>query len=214
MGKQLKGHTMRKLFLFILFGCIAACTPKASLSLTEFTVKEGKHDFTPNFFHFRFKDYSVVYACKFTNDSKYLIEGPDQYDWLKGAGYSNELVTNTKNSAMWAWRFNPVTDLFEVTGYFNKDWKSFYSENTFNRKMLKVKTEELFFVELKKDRKHDYYELKIYTDPHGEVLVYRLQYNKLKFADRNIGSWFGGTSPAPKIVKIYWIMNPNEGNYK
>ncbi len=174
-------------------------------SQTKYTVKEGKHDFTPNHIQLKTDGFVVEYECVFYDVSKYILPNEDQLDWNKGAGWTNHILTNTKNSAMWGWRWNPTIDLFEITGYFHRDNKALYAENNFGGKTFKVTVGEYFYVRfIKNIAGDDFYRVIIHNKNNTKYLTYEVQYDQLKCCDRNIGSWFGGNQSAPNTISIFW----------
>lgn len=77
----------------------------------------------------------------FTEQSKYILDPTDQKDLNKGYGISGNLTNNHDISIMLGWRYNPQTDLFELTPYAHNGSLSkriWPSDNKHNPKILKT----------------------------------------------------------------------------
>lgn len=194
-----------KPILLILFLFLSAFN--AEPTFTEYTVDKGSNNFKPDQFKIVCdKKFTLVYYVKFTDDSKYEIKNQDgtyhedQWDWLKGGGISNNLLSNMKDAALWAFRWNAVLKKFELTGYFHVNGKTFYSENTFQNRMVRVDTNEILKITVEKN---NVWSVKIYNSSDVLLQSYSILSSGTPCLSRYIGAWFGGTSPAPKVCKIY-----------
>jgi len=176
----------------------------STTNLTTYTVKKGEHDFKPNTLKLTFGDISCKYTVMFTEKSKYIIPNENQLDWNKGSGSSNELFTNFKNSAMWAWRWNTKKNVFQCTGYFHKNDKRYYAENYFSGKVFEIEPNHKFDVYFYKKTKQSQYQIMFRDMNSDNTVIYDMQYDNLKSWNRNIGAWFGGNEAAPSDVEIYF----------
>lgn len=171
-----------------------------NINFVEYKVESGKHDFKPNKFkilgsgsiHHR-------YFVKFNEKSKYIINKEDQLDWCKGGGVSNHLFTNTKNSVMWAFRYNTKIDSFELSPYFNINGGNFYAENL---KIPTVKTKnQVIIIDIFR-KKHSSTVI-MYSEEGVTLCNTTVATEKPKHFSRLIGAWFGGNRTAPHDVYIY-----------
>ncbi len=117
---------MKKLSIILVIAIIAisSCQKKEN-GYTLYEVKKGKHR---SFFGIpdRVDDSFTINFC-INND--YNLEGVDQYDWSKIAGFYAGRPSS--NSMRLAWRYNPETDLIEIGVYAYVDGKIVKSDKEF-----------------------------------------------------------------------------------
>ena len=80
---------------------------------------------------------NVAWTVCFDKNCAYTLPGADQRDWNKGGGLSfasallsKEMLSNHVDSAMWGWRYNPLTGLIELTAYCHIDGKRPFLQQT------------------------------------------------------------------------------------
>ena len=134
------------------------------------------------------------------DNCKYTLPGEDQKDWNKLAGLSFSLYTNHQNSAMFGWRWNPVTQVFEINVYCHIAGKVEMSETIF-----KTPANKEFAAWLEMDYKRNTVTFHIYagTPADYEKVETTVAFKSLPIITREIGAWFGGNNPAPHQM-ILW----------
>lgn len=187
---------MRVLLFVLLFASCNKAVVKPQTPFGEYTVKAGNHKFYPYEIGFT-SGGSWVFDVSCNSNSSYVLPFPDSEDWNKMTGISWSLLSNTKRSTMLAFRDRSTASATEY---------SFYSHTQDG---------------VVKDRG-------ILTVPYGHTVRYSIKelqgnYISLRLEDivtknyiedvilitgrgiskRYIGSYFGGTSPAPNDVTVY-----------
>ena len=171
---------------------------------TLYEVKAGEHDYKPKqpfggvLSRFKTSEIDAIeYSIWFDSSSIYVHpESDDQIDWNKGGGWSFDLLTNHNNSVMWAWRWTPELQAFEISAYAHISRERFL----FDTPYLIVKPYEKFFVTIRE------YEPKTWrvTLRDSDNAIYK----EVKFSTqgkkaRRIEPWFGGNNPSPHDGKMY-----------
>lgn len=166
--------------------------------MKSYKVKKGKHDFKPTdsigIANPCLKE--IKYKVVFTESCKYILPGEDQDDWNKGGGVSFSLLSNRKNSVMWAWRYKPVFDRIQLCAYWHENGVAHYAETENDFPFACNPGEEItisirkagkdWFVDF---RAHDGYFQKPVTAKGTPI--------------RPIGVYFGGNRPAPQDIEIF-----------
>lgn len=130
----------------------------------------------------------------FTTNSIYDLKDEDQYDWNKLTGITFTPLRPDTDAIMVAWRYNVVTQMFEIGPYYNVDLARIMPTQS-----------EVIAVPLGQEFLHslDYNGI---TLTYGDQTVHKpIPANlspKVLTAVR-INSWFGGTSVAPKTISYY-----------
>jgi len=184
--------------------------------MTKYTVSKGNHAFKiggilPPVPVVRKGIERVEWRVKFAPNCAYSLLGPDQMDWNKGGGVSFDLLTNHQDAAMWAWRYNPLTGVIEMTAYCHIDGKRpFLKGSSYSQSHPGVSGEVCLEVELgveavvtlligRKEKRYDlYFGLK-----GGRQYQVGVPYNHDKTIGRIINPWFGGNNTAPHRMDIF-----------
>lgn len=174
--------------------------------MKQVTHKPGRHDsgfrlsrITPLPWFFlkrRFLSLNV----QFQEESKYTLPGEDQGDWNKVGGINAQVwKPSNKNSAMLAWRYNPVSDLFELTAYANVG-----GQNKYNSFIVGVPAGDWVHCEIEFPARN-MMSLSLYVQVAGgawNLAGYEeWEYPVHIRAAAVIGPWFGGNNPAPKEIQ-------------
>jgi len=159
-----------------------------------YKVKEGKHAYKPYQLKIRRNARAIKYTVAMDWENMYDLQDEDQQDWNKGGGLSFNMFTNHRNSAMWAWRYNPVTNFFEI-GYYchinGKIEKSAQPEINvapllpFDVLMVFMKDAVLFEFKTVLERK-----------------TVSISIGNWGNWSREIFPWFGGNNPAPEDLSF------------
>lgn len=129
----------------------------------------------------------------------------DQWDWNKGCGFSYDLLTNHKDSVMWSWRYNPLTQLIEVGLYAHVDGKAL----KFGKPLASVAIGDAVEINLSVNYEGKYYfmEFIAYRGTQIAELMEATRENRVDFTHkkclvREINPWFGGQQKAPQRMSI------------
>lgn len=192
--------------LLSVFGCRKDEEVTAE-HLRIFTVKKGKHDFSPKEFRSVFKLDNIgalEYLVVFDKTCEYLIAGEDQGDFNKGGGLSFDFTSNTKNAAMWAWRHTPGVGI-ELAGYFHENGKTYIG---MPGEMVAMVAQPGDRVKIHVWRAFDTWKITfVKLAPDDTALEYAEQekmFSRLHTVGYRIGLWFGGNQPAPRDMQV-WV---------
>ena len=170
-------------------------------TMSIYNVKQGQHPFTPSVSHrLSIRENLKGWWITIDESCRYELGGEDQNDWNKLAGLSFNLLNNHQNSAMFGWRWNPVTQVFEINVYCHIAGKVEMSETIF-----KTPANKEFAAWLEMDYKRNTVNFHIYagTPADYEKVETTVAFKSLPIITREIGAWFGGNNPAPHQM-ILW----------
>jgi len=174
----------------------------------RYTVRKGRHAFKRNGWPIipvvRRKPLTIAWNVKFGEDSRYILPFPDSRDWNKGGGLSFDLLTNHRDSAMWAWRYDAQGGLFEIAAYHHVDGVRVIAKNGGNRQdpetLFRIREGETLNIYLRVNYETKFYEWTIGTGT-GRIFA-AVPFQHGKAWTKSIGAWFGGTSAAPRDVTL------------
>jgi len=168
-----------------LFGC----DPRGRL----ITIYKGTHFAIPNSFAYFTK--KVGGTGTFTADTVYDLKDEDQYDWNKFTGIAFTPLEPDRNSVMVGWRYNLISQEFEIAPFYNVDKKRILpNEQT---EVISVPAGETF------DYAVDYSGVRI---SYGGTTVYKPYPEGLKpnvWTAARVSGWFGGNEVAPRTISYY-----------
>jgi hypothetical protein len=168
-----------------LFGC----DPRGRL----ITIYKGTHFAIPNSFGYFIK--KVGGTGTFTADTVYDLKDEDQKDWNKFTGIAFTPLEPDRNSVMVGWRYNLVSQEFEIAPFYNVDKKRILpNEQT---EVISVPAGETF------DYFVDYSGVRI---SYGGKTVYKPYPEGLKpnvWTAARVSGWFGGNEVAPRTVSYF-----------
>lgn len=126
----------------------------------------------------------------FEADCKYnWLPDKDQWDWNKLCGVSLKLLApKNQNAVMIAWRFNPLSGLFDVVPYFNENKRVIVSPNK-----ITVTENEVFEFTISQDK--EIWSVVLYSLQTNDGLVHAS--HSFSFSSNtqlNIHSWVGGAN--------------------
>jgi hypothetical protein len=182
--------------------------PRKAQLVKRYTVREGRHAFRRNGWliipAIRKKPHTCQWSVKFGEDSRYLLPFPDSRDWNKGGGVSFDLLTNHTDSAMWAWRYDAESGMFEIAAYHHVEGARVIAKNGGNRQdpetLFRIKGGETLNIYLRVNYETKFYEWTIWAST-GRIFA-AVPFTHRKAWTKSIGAWFGGTSAAPKDVTL------------
>lgn len=166
----------------------------------------GQLKFVPKGWQFTLLPQYAIFVNKvsghatFTEDSKYDVQGVDQYDWLKLTGITFTPLRPDTDAIMVAWRYNLDTEMFEIGPYYNSDLARIMPTED---QIISVPANETF------DYSLDYNGI---TLTYGDKTVFKPLPETLHpnfWTSVRINGWFGGTSPAPRTVSYYLDLDCN-----
>lgn len=171
------------------------------------TIKKGKHlsnQLTIPRFNIFNRNSGVLQAEVIFNDScKYVFEDTkEQADWNKLMGCSWGFFPPIKsfqmheNSSRFVWRYNPITDLFELTWYIYKNGVKVYGTNGYD--ILSFKSGDSLELTIIPHSFLGNTEVSFEANINGVLKLRRNLFQPIP----NIDGWvapgyFGGTLPAP-----------------
>lgn len=183
------------------------------MSLRIYTVKAGKHDFSPPEARLPAfaAGFSRAWEVVFDATCEYYLPGEDQGDFNKGGGVSLNLLSNNRNAIMWAWRYNPKAQGMQIALYVNRngakeighDGKLVQIDNIAFGQKCRIELVYLGggnwvmrFFTADKGASHSYLVATTHVKIKTPTLVYRL------------GLWFGGNQAAPQTMQV-WVDYKN-----
>lgn len=152
------------------------------------------HFSIPSFFHIRKKPMALRYNVRFNKSCRYDLDNLDQRDWNKLNGITNALFGNAQYSQtfMLAWRYNVVTEKFEVGAYLHDHPQQQRSTPEDNGCIWELDGETCVVrVILVKDI------MVVYINEQQFNIDTNIRFNWLT---RATNPWFGGNNPAPKFI--------------
>jgi len=188
--------------------------------MTKYTVSKGDHAFKvaglPPAPSIR-KDLDVIqWAVKFGEDCIYSFDGVDQRDWNKGGGvsfFSNAggLLTNHTDSAMFGWRYNPMSGRIELTAYCHVAGKRpilprtrYAQKYGLDREVcLEVEIGMTAIIALYVNREARQYDFGFKVNGSLNVWPESVPFTHAKRWTRVIHPWFGGDNAAPHKMSLY-----------
>lgn len=185
----------------MLFWVLLSCCYQPPLQVwTDVCVNPGIHPFLPAVANKN--DDLVAYGWQFTPASRYNLPYPDirDYNKLTGAASVRFLQWDArKNSLLVGWRYDPGTDLFELTPYLHVnrepynvetepppgvddwgDWPVYVGVNEEFETFLNWETSGAL-------------SLTLITDEHTHFFTYPFNADHI----REVNAWFGGNQKAP-----------------
>lgn len=174
------------------------------------TIKKGRHRSGLNLLGFfpmlvnRIKIITINFV--FDPLTVYDLNGIDQQDWNKLGGIVFNPFKRNKDAILGGWRYNPATQLFDVTAYQNDEYaqNSGYGQG---QALAHYKTLEKGRIEIRRDGNDYYYRFFKLIDNEWKELqaieIKKTTRKRFRFAFRS-GVWFGGNQKAPKTLKLQW----------
>jgi hypothetical protein len=191
----------------LLFSCQKDDSSLNSEFMRTYTVKAGKHDFWPpelrtpyNLNRLEYLEWVVIFDAS----CAYHLPGEDQKDFNKGGGISFDLLSNTRNAVMWAWRYNPQVDQIELCGYWHNAGIRYIGEGP-ELWQMRVNFGERVKVRIYRQGQSwrvKFTRLDVDKEPMESVEAGQVIYTG-KYGYR-IGLWFGGNLPAPTDMEVWY----------
>ena len=173
-------------------GSLCSCDPRGRL----ITVYKGLHFVLPQSPAFFIKQ--VTGTGTFTADSGYDLGDADQYDWNKFTGIVYSPLRHDKNSAMVGWRYNLVTEEFEIAPFYNVNKERILpNEQT---EVISVPADGTFRYTV------DYSGV---TISYGDETVFKPYPPGLTpnfWTSTRVSGWFGGNEAAPRTLTYYLAL--------
>jgi hypothetical protein len=200
---------MKKYLFISLILCIVFIVKAEVISDTTkkehfFRISKGAHFFKPRNLTSRLINTpdTLVWQCRFDTSCNYIMLNADgslhvdQWDFNKIAGIAFNLLNPMANTAMVGWRFNPDKHWFELLPYWHVGKKRFYDEKN------------LFII-----RENQTFTITTIINKNNKAITIELSYDGLKLTESKIFDtlpntaalihpYFGGTSPAPKSMRL------------
>jgi hypothetical protein len=172
----------------------------ADLGLKKFSVKSGKHDFTPNPLPVPQTVNRIGYYAMFNENTKYNFNDDDQFDYNKLTGGSFNFVNHLIDAFILGWRYNAKEDVFEVIDYWHHSGSRFIGADNKAIPVLKVKPNEVFTYWWELKGNEIVFSIKTQTGP---VITRTMAYNTTGKVFKEIGAWFGGNRNAPSNLEVH-----------
>lgn len=159
----------------------------------QITIYKGTHFAIPNSFGFFIQQ--AAGTGTFTTDTVYDLGDVDQFDWNKFSGIAFTPLEPDRNSAMVGWRYNLISQEFEIAPFYNVDKvRILPNERT---EVISVPAGQTF------DFLVDYTGI---TLTYGDQSVYKPYPAGLTpnvWTAARVSGWFGGNEVAPRTVSYY-----------
>jgi len=170
---------------------------------------KGMHDFyisgiLPQVPRFWKSKKLLIWEVVFTNASRYTLLGEEWRDWNKGGGQTFHFFNHFIDSAMWAWRYNPYTGLWDYGAYCHVDnqvVKGTAKTKDADKEILlsvptKVKT--IIYLDTDFDAKKYHFTF----DGPGKVAQCSINFTHENRCAKEITANFGGDNRAPSKIIV------------
>ena len=164
----------------------------------QITIYKGTHFAIPNSFGFFIQQ--AAGTGTFTTDTVYDLGDNDQRDWNKFSGIAFTPLEPDRNSAMVGWRYNLISQEFEIAPFYNVDKvRILPNENPLSPgyEVISVPAGQTFQFLV------DYTGI---TLTYGDQSVYKPYPTGLTpnvWTAARVSGWFGGNEVAPRTVSYY-----------
>ena len=166
----------------------------------QFTIGKGSNFATPlaNILNYG-KPSRIVWAVMFDKSCEYpqlVLNGQPYNGFNKAAGIAFNLLKPNDNAAMLGWRWNALTQLIELTPYFNVDGDNVYDESNMLTcvpgdsvsVIVTIEQTKLVSVIVRTTRGRIFKSVQ-FKNTFGWTSIYHI-----------VNIWFGGQLPAPQTV--------------
>ena len=165
------------------------CDPRGRL----ITIYKGTHFAIPHSFGFFIQQ--VTGTGTFTANTVYDLKDEDQYDWNKFTGIAFTPLEPDRDSAMVGWRYNLVSQEFEIAPFYNVDKVRILPKNP--AEVISVPADETFEFLVDYTGVTLTYGDKTVFKPYPEGLIPNV------WTAARVSGWFGGNEVAPRTVSYY-----------
>lgn len=162
------------------------------------TIYKGTHFTIPNNFGFFIQNVSG--SGTFTLNTTYDLGDSDQFDWNKLTGIAFTPLEPDRDSAMVGWRYNLVTENFEIAPFYNVNKvRILPNENPLspNYEVISVPADQTFTYTVDYTGVTISYGDRTVFKPYPEGLVPNI------WTAARVSGWFGGNRAAPRTVSYY-----------
>lgn len=162
------------------------------------TIYQGTHFTIPNNFGFFIQ--KVSGSATFTANTTYDLGDVDQYDWNKLTGIAFTPLEPDRDSAMVGWRYNLVTQMFEIAPFYNVNKiRILPNENPLSPgyEVISVPADQTFTYTV------DYTGVTISYGDRTVTKPYPTGLTPNVWTAARVSGWFGGNEVAPRTVSYY-----------
>ncbi len=170
-------------------GGLFPCDPRGRL----ITIYKGTHFAIPNSFGLFIQE--VTGTGTFTANTVYDLKDEDQYDWNKFTGIAFTPLEPDRDSAMVGWRYNLVSQEFEIAPFYNVDKVRILPKDP--AEVISVPADETFEFLVDYTGVTLTYGDETVFKPYPEGLVHNV------WTAARVSGWFGGNEVAPRTVSYY-----------
>ncbi len=170
-------------------GGLFPCDPRGRL----ITIYKGTHFAIPNSFGLFIQE--VTGTGTFTANTVYDLKDEDQYDWNKFTGIAFTPLEPDRDSAMVGWRYNLVSQEFEIAPFYNVDKVRILPKDP--AEVISVPADETFEFLVDYTGVTLTYGDETVFKPYPEGLVPNV------WTAARVSGWFGGNEVAPRTVSYY-----------
>ncbi len=174
------------------------CDPRGR----QITIYKGTHFAIPN--NGGYFITQTVGTGTFTTNSAYDLKDVDQYDWNKFTGIAFTPLEPDRNSAMVGWRYNLITQEFEIAPFYNVDKvRILPNENPLSPgyEVISVPAGETFEFDVDYSGITLHYDGKMVCKPYPPGLVANV------WTAARVSGWFGGNEVAPRTISYFLRLN-------
>jgi hypothetical protein len=166
--------------------------------MPKYKIYEGLHFSTLICLTNREPNFKHSFNFRFTEDMKYFIEGENQFDFNKLIGWKGKFFTPRWDTAMIGWRWNPLTDCFEVVPYWHVGSRAYDFDMS---KMIQVKAGDFISVVFIMLSGIGRIEIAQGNTLVTDERIFSQKYGKFW----KINPWFGGNESAPKTLTFNFL---------
>lgn len=181
--------------------------------MKKYIARKGQHQFTrlglPVVPAIRRNISLMRWRVRFDESAAYVLPMPDAKDWNKGGGLSFHLLTNHKNAAMWAWRWNSSAQRIQFNAYCHIDGRRpILITNPYQQAQglkdgevcFEAKPREVVEITLRVDNAKKRYDFDFRKEGSEKAWRIGVAYLEIGKWSRTIGPWFGGNMEAPQRI--------------
>jgi hypothetical protein len=168
--------------------------------MRKITIKKGRH-LSNQLTGIHLMSTGVRFEVMFTEESKYILEGEDQYDWNKLYGISHGFFPLVKsymmhyNSSRFGWRYNTDFNCYEVTPYYYINGERYFHNNVIGV----LDPNRVYICEIT-----PWYDKVVYSitdkESGASILNFESPEKITSYHGFIAPAYFGGNMPAPKDV--------------
>lgn len=183
--------------------------------MRKYKAKANKHNIKPvgaifELPRLRFNVKEIEFDFYFSENARYILPSPDHLDWNKGFGLSFSLLSNHRNSLMWAFRWHEPTQRMQLISYCH-DVNGERIKGIIDAEHPAGRDEPMISIPLGIEGKTKF-KVKLYGDHYYMQFISANKVSdwavvpagkSIGKLTRDITAWFGGNLKSPKDFSLY-----------